>query len=62
LAAEGEQRKSSEGGAGELCAELSSDHDLFLRDRQGFVKDDGYPRQMYILDQADFEKLFKPES
>jgi hypothetical protein len=62
MAAEGEQRKSSEGGAGELCAELSSDHELFVRDWKEFVKADGYPRQMCILDQTDFEKIFKPES
>jgi hypothetical protein len=62
LAAEGEQRKSSEGGAGELCPEFSSDHELFVREWEEFVKADGYPRQIYILDQAGFEKIFKPES
>jgi hypothetical protein len=61
LAAQREKRKSSQGGAGELLAEFSSDHELFVRDWKEFVKTDGYPRQMYILDQADFEKLFKPE-
>jgi hypothetical protein len=38
LAAQREKRKSSKGGAGELLAEFSSDHELFVRDWKEFVK------------------------
>jgi len=61
LAAEGEQRKGSEGGAGELFAKFSSDHELFVRNWKGFVKENGHRRLEHFLDQDDFEILFKPE-
>jgi hypothetical protein len=71
LAAEREQRKSTEGGAGELFAKLSSDHELFVRECGEFVKADQPPFQpvhqgsiftertrLYKLFSARKEKLF----
>jgi hypothetical protein len=53
LATERKQRQSSQGGAGEFFAELSSNHELFVCDWEEFVK----TQNDEFMDGCSFEGL-----